>query len=93
MSAVRVAVHPHPTLLPVGFTARWSQPMAAMPSPGWLTAALRPFAMLVDSGAPPELSRLGSDEAVRTAVRKLLRHGGYKPSGRGKPASEYLLGA
>jgi len=25
-------------------------------------------------------------------VRKLLRHGGYKPSGRGKPAAEYLLG-
>lgn len=93
MSAVRVAVHPHPILLPVGFTARWSQPLAAMPTPPWLIAALRPFATLADSGAPPELSRLGSDEAVRTAVRKLLRHGGYKPSGRGKPASEYLLGA
>jgi DNA/RNA-binding domain of Phe-tRNA-synthetase-like protein len=93
MSTVRVAVQPHPTLLPVGFTARWSEPLAAMPSPAWLTAALRPFAVLAESEAPPELSGLGSDEAVRTAVRKLLRHGGYKPSGRGKPASEYLLAA
>jgi len=33
---------------------------------------------------PPEL---------RDGVRDLLRAGGYKPSGRGKPASEYLAGA
>lgn len=31
-------------------------------------------------------------EAVRTAVREVLRVGGYRPSGRGKPASEFLLG-
>ena len=31
------------------------------------------------------------EEAVRTAVRGLLRNGRYKPKGRGKPASEYLL--
>ncbi len=30
---------------------------------------------------------------MRAAVRDLLRHGGYKPTGRGKPASEYLLRA
>lgn len=39
-------------------------------------------------GAP-----LQSDDAVRGAVRDLLRHGGYKPTGRGKPASEYLVRA
>ena len=27
------------------------------------------------------------------AIRDLLRHGGYKPTGRGKPASEYLVRA
>ncbi len=32
-------------------------------------------------------------EEIRTAVRKLLRHGGYRPTGRGKPASEYLARA
>jgi len=30
---------------------------------------------------------------MRAAVRDMLRHGGYKPTGRGKPASEYLVRA
>jgi DNA/RNA-binding domain of Phe-tRNA-synthetase-like protein len=29
-------------------------------------------------------------ETVRAAIRDVLRAGGYKPSGRGKPASEFL---
>ncbi|CAM3313376.1 phenylalanine--tRNA ligase beta subunit-related protein [Rhodothermus bifroesti] len=33
------------------------------------------------------------DEARRQAVRDLLRNGSYKPTGRAKPASEYLLRA
>lgn len=36
---------------------------------------------------------LHSDDNVRDAVRALLRHGGFKPAGRSKPASEYLLKA
>ena len=32
-------------------------------------------------------------ETVRKAIRDVLRVGGYKPTGRGKPASEYLVGA
>jgi DNA/RNA-binding domain of Phe-tRNA-synthetase-like protein len=31
--------------------------------------------------------------SITGAVRGLLRHGAYKPTGRGKPASEYLLQA
>jgi DNA/RNA-binding domain of Phe-tRNA-synthetase-like protein len=50
-------------------------------SPDWLRALLSPTAE-----AP-----LKSDDAVRTAVRDMLRTHGYKPTGRGKPASEYLL--
>lgn len=34
-----------------------------------------------------------TEQARKHAVRDLLRHGGFKPSGRSKPASEYLLGA
>lgn len=34
-----------------------------------------------------------AEEAIRKAVRDLLRNGRYKPTGRGKPASEYLLRA
>ena len=30
------------------------------------------------------------DDDVKPNVRDLLRYGGYKPTGRGKPASEYL---
>lgn len=33
------------------------------------------------------------DESVKAKLRDVLRKGGYKPTGRGKPASEFLLGA
>lgn len=36
---------------------------------------------------------LQSSDEVRLAVRDLLRHGGFKPTGRNKPASEYLIKA
>ncbi len=32
-------------------------------------------------------------QGVKDAIRDLLRRGGYKPTGRGKPASEYLANA
>lgn len=33
------------------------------------------------------------DADLRTAVRDMLRQRGYRPTGRGKPSSEYLAGA
>ena len=36
--------------------------------------------------------RAGIDDRSRAATRSVLRNGRYRPSGRGKPASEYLLG-
>lgn len=36
---------------------------------------------------------LAFPESVRSAIRDVLRVGGYKPSGRGKPASEFLYAA
>lgn len=36
---------------------------------------------------------LKSSDGIRSAVRDLLRHGGFKPTGRSKPASEYLIKA
>ncbi len=44
----------------------------------------------VNPGSPP-LSP--PDDALRAAVRNMLRHGGFKPTGRSKPASEYLIRA
>ncbi len=41
-----------------------------------------------DAAAPMQ-----RNDEVRTAIRDLLRHGGFKPTGRSKPASEYLIKA
>lgn len=49
----------------------------------WLTSLLR-----LEAESPFE-----REEEVRAEVRNLLRYGGYKPTGRGKPASEYLVRA
>lgn len=78
-----LTVDPHPLLDPVAFTSTFPAPLGDLPAPEWLQALLKPGAT-----AP-----LQSDDAVRGAVRDLLRHGGYKPTGRGKPASEYLVRA
>jgi DNA/RNA-binding domain of Phe-tRNA-synthetase-like protein len=78
-----LTLDPHPLLDAAVFTTRLPAPLGELPSPDWLRTLLRP-----DAAAP-----LSSDEAVRGHVRDLLRHGGYKPTGRGKPASEYLVRA
>jgi len=44
--------------------------------------------LAVDAEAP-----LARCEEARLAIRGMLRHAGYKPAGRGKPASEYLVRA
>jgi DNA/RNA-binding domain of Phe-tRNA-synthetase-like protein len=78
-----IRVQPHPALEVAAFESHYPAPLEATAIPSLLGSFLRG-----DAVAP-----LGTDEAVRKAVRDLLRHGGYKPTGRGKPASEYLLGA
>jgi DNA/RNA-binding domain of Phe-tRNA-synthetase-like protein len=78
-----LTLDPHPLLVLGAFTTTLPAPLGETPSPDWLQALLRPTAE-----AP-----LRADDAVRAAVRDLLRHGGYKPTGRGKPASEYLVRA
>lgn len=66
---------------------------------GWVCAA----GVTVEA-SPPELAErldaivrdpesYGLDDEVRVGVRDLLRGHGYKPSGRGKPASEFLVRA
>jgi DNA/RNA-binding domain of Phe-tRNA-synthetase-like protein len=76
-------MEPHPLLRPQAFVSRLGRPLGEQPTPDWLRDLLR-----LDADAP-----LQRDEAVRAAVRDALRHGGYKPTGRGKPAAEYLVGA
>jgi len=78
-----LTVDPHPLLCAGAFFTEFPAPLGDIGSVQSLTALLR-----LDAPAP-----LRSDDTVRAAVRGLLRHGGYKPTGRGKPASEYLIRA
>lgn len=78
-----LALAPHPLLEVAAFEARLPRPLGELASPGELVALLSTRA-----DAP-----LCSSDAVRAAVRDLLRHGGFKPTGRSKPASEYLIRA
>lgn len=78
-----LTVDAHPSLNTLAFTTTFPGPLGELPSPEWLVALLKP-------GATAPLS---SDDTVRGAIRDMLRHGGYKPTGRGKPASEYLVRA
>jgi len=80
---MEVQIEPHPLLVAGCFETEFPRPLGEMVSPAWLTSFLDPHA-----AAP-----LQSNDDVRAAVRDLLRHGGYKPTGRGKPASEYLIRA
>lgn len=78
-----LTIDPHPLLDAGAFVTTFPRPLGELPSPAWLLDLLK-----VDAPAP-----LTRSEEARAAVRDLLRHGGYKPTGRGKPASEYLVGA
>ncbi len=80
---MNLAALPHPLLELGAFVTVFPAPLGSLPSPAWLVA-------LLAAGAEAPLAR---EERVRADVRDLLRHGGYKPTGRGKPASEYLVRA
>ena len=72
-----------PDLAVATVRADFGRPLAGVERPDALLA-------LLDAGAEAPMQR---DEDARAAVRDLLRRRGYKPTGRGKPASEYLVGA
>jgi len=74
----------HPLLLPAALRAAFSAPLHALATPPEVVQLL---------GARPGGPLPEPDERLRGAVRDLLRSGGYKPTGRGKPSSEYLARA
>lgn len=80
---MQVSIAPHPLLDAGVFVTDLPRPLGEMETPAAIADRLR-----LPSDAP-----LASDDAVRAAVRDLLRHGGFKPTGRSKPASEYLIRA
>jgi DNA/RNA-binding domain of Phe-tRNA-synthetase-like protein len=88
-----LTLDPHPLLELSAFVTTFPRPLGDMPSSAELRALLT-----LDAPAPlppfiPPVSGGDKGGEVREAVRALLRHGGFKPTGRSKPASEYLLRA
>jgi DNA/RNA-binding domain of Phe-tRNA-synthetase-like protein len=80
---MNVVIEEHPKLRCAVFITEFPGPLAELPE-------LHALLPLLDPAAPAPFR---PDEAVRTAVRDALRVHGYKPTGRGKPASEYLVRA
>jgi DNA/RNA-binding domain of Phe-tRNA-synthetase-like protein len=77
-----LTVHPHPLLSLRAFLTQYPLPLGELPQEAYL-----------DLLSPTATVPFAPDDALRTAIRDLLRHGGFKPTGRSKPASEYLVRA
>ncbi len=77
-----LTVHPHPLLALRAFLTQLPAPLGALPQEangGLLSVSAQvPFA---------------PTDTTRAAIRDLLRQGGFKPTGRSKPAPEYLVRA
>lgn len=73
----------YPGLMAVAITAIFDSPLGELKTPAEI------FDMLDTQFESP----IRKDENTKTLVRDVLRQTGYKPTGRGKPASEYLIKA
>jgi DNA/RNA-binding domain of Phe-tRNA-synthetase-like protein len=82
VAVASLTVHPHPLLALRAFLTEYPAPLGSL--------AQDTYAALL---SPAAEAPFAPDEAVRSAIRELLRHGGFKPTGRSKPASEYLVRA
>lgn len=78
-----IVVYPHCDLHACAFRTEFPAPIGQLATPPSVQA-------LLSGGGTPEVSR---PEALYVAIRQMLRHGGFKPSGRSKPSSEYLANA
>jgi len=81
---VQITVESHPRLSVSAFISHWRQPLTAATLPR--TAALLSTPLGSSELQPP-------DDALRSSIRDLLRQRGFKPTGRSKPSSEYLIRA
>ncbi|MDH3590957.1 MAG: hypothetical protein OER88_03710 [Planctomycetota bacterium] len=78
-----LTVADHPSLVVAVFTTDFGRPLRDREArEAWLN--------FEHEIVPPGIERT---EERRKGIRDMLRHGGYKPTGRGKPASEYLIKA
>jgi len=81
--ALMLQVVPHPKLELEAIAVDFPVPLGELSSSEALLGGLG-----LDWAAP-----MSSSDEVRLKVRDLLRIGGFKPTGRSKPASEYLIKA
>ncbi len=79
----RIAIDPHPLLDAAAFLTTFPAALEHCPSPASL------LGFFSTTGKAP----VCVDDQTPGAVRDLLRVGGFKPTGRNKPASEYLIKA
>ena len=80
---LRIAVHEHPLLDAGAFVTILPSPLGDLPTDERIALLLAGDG---DSGLRPA-------QDPRGPIRQLLRHSGFKPRGRNKPASEYLAAA
>lgn len=80
---MNIIIEPHPLLDAAIFRTNWPSTLGETPT-------LHDLDEWFSEAACPPLDR---PEEIKPIIRDLLRHGGFKPSGRSKPASEYLVAA
>lgn len=85
-----IGVEPHPLLHAAAFLTELPAPLGMLGDAPPEPSRAAQFVNLLRTGAEAPLP---PDDSVRSAIRDMLRQGGYKPTGRGKPASEYLRNA
>lgn len=73
-----IAIAPHPLLEVGAFVTKFAQSLGELDTRFDAAGVKPPFT---------------ATDAVRAEIRQLLRQGGFKPAGRSKPASEYLVTA
>jgi DNA/RNA-binding domain of Phe-tRNA-synthetase-like protein len=87
---VMVTLPDHPLLDAHLLEARWPGPLGSLAAPAWLDA----LCGLASPASGPEGASAvplpAPTPADVTAVRDLLRVGGFKPAGRNKPCNEYI---
>ena len=84
--ALQIQLEPHDSLLAGAFIAHWRAPLGRLPPLSEAEALLAsPIGSCKAVPAP--------DATVRAAIRDMLRSRDFKPTGRAKPASEYLARA
>ncbi len=77
-----LTVHPHPLLALRAFLTQFPSPLGALPQEA--------YRELLSVSVPVPFA---PTDTTRAAIRDLLRQGGFKPTGRSKPAPEYLVRA